>query len=1022
MQRFTGKQTARKQVKAESTGGRRIDGEGRAGFAVPPRAFAAIQGSPTPNATADHPATPRLFHDFGRMSLYAKGRGVVQAKLSLGEFNDAHEQEAERIADRILRIPELALQRACSCAAGCPKCRGEQPRQARERPHANSIGSTSSGRSVAPPVVDKALETNGHPLDGATRAFMEPRFDHDFSKVRVHTDALAARSARAIAADAYTVGSDIVFGPGRYAPSSLDGRRLLAHELTHVVQQRATQGSVTAVQRDRPKNAPAKPQKFYQYVIDEIADQEADYARQRQEKKYEFMVHYKMNYKALKALLALAEAVDQARSEDIPKLVDAFIAVDVGPPFPALSQGLLIELVARLFSLGLDAESAKLRDNFSRQEQQWDWIKRDVGLTSRNIAIYNALIERTAAAADNSTTEAAKATMDRYLRILVPLRDEMLSIDEFEKQHDSSVGTRPAPITGKSRWEGLVAALSRLVTAMATSLQSLVDRAASELGSGNPEGRTTLLLIREFVEARILPALVSKDGKTTVGNIKVVLAPTEITKGQGVIRDVFAKDRSVAVRTYTPGQESVRNLEAPVEKVFFQRVDQVATMARIYGAAGVLRADKPAEKERIEDAARNAETLKKVIAAGGKLRLESDDDWRAFVLQKYQDMTGPDAKDKAKALSAIIGLLYDYLGAFTIHARFTDIYDKADFKDAYFNKPFPRTLGGQLVQDCGVYAMRAAYILSLVRSELGLRFRFIRLPAHVGLIITGDGLPMFVAHNNHFQEYSPEKIKAERDAWRAYTEEVTVSEGQGARISVVMAPEPTDEEQFVGELATRDFVKGPLDTPFAMSDVPQPGATGVATQQGLWAEYQKIISKDVFGPATFDKTSPGYLFHNRYLGIMERYREWHDTAVVPFWNEQAPKVWKTLEDALKFKGRTEIPGSELALLLAAHLKQFTEDAKPVKSRLEGIHDSEKAISAQLRGDPKLQAKHARITRGRRIAAQWIYHWDSYRARIEKVLADATARPDAKFGIASVIDPGLKPPFIPVAEKALSKYD
>lgn len=82
----------------------------------------------------------------------------------------------------------------------------------------------------------------GQPLDEATRAFMEPRFGHNFSQVRVHTDAESARSAAAARALAYTVGNDIVFAPGRYAPDSSEGRHLLAHELTHVAQQDA--GSV----------------------------------------------------------------------------------------------------------------------------------------------------------------------------------------------------------------------------------------------------------------------------------------------------------------------------------------------------------------------------------------------------------------------------------------------------------------------------------------------------------------------------------------------------------------------------------------------------------------------------------------------------------------------------------------------------------------------------------------------------------------------------------------------------------
>ena len=83
------------------------------------------------------------------------------------------------------------------------------------------------------------VDTPGEPLDAATRAFMEPRFKHDFSDVRVHTGVVAADAATAVGARAYTAGHDIVFGHGRYQPDTADGQRLLGHELTHVVQQRA---------------------------------------------------------------------------------------------------------------------------------------------------------------------------------------------------------------------------------------------------------------------------------------------------------------------------------------------------------------------------------------------------------------------------------------------------------------------------------------------------------------------------------------------------------------------------------------------------------------------------------------------------------------------------------------------------------------------------------------------------------------------------------------------------------------
>lgn len=112
----------------------------------------------------------------------------------------------------------------------CPGCRKELLNLQR-----SSTDVTKA--SSVPPVVNEVLNSPGESLDPETRAFMEPYFGHDFSKVRVHTDEKAAESARAVNALAYTVGNDIVFGPSQYAPGVVSGKRLLAHELTHVVQQ-----------------------------------------------------------------------------------------------------------------------------------------------------------------------------------------------------------------------------------------------------------------------------------------------------------------------------------------------------------------------------------------------------------------------------------------------------------------------------------------------------------------------------------------------------------------------------------------------------------------------------------------------------------------------------------------------------------------------------------------------------------------------------------------------------------------
>lgn len=133
------------------------------------------------------------------------------------------------------------LQRKCACGGSaslpgeCTECNSKRLTMQRSSP--SPRGREIAGEGQVPPIVHEVLRSPGQPLDSATRAFMEPRFGHDFSRVRIHTDAKAVESARAVNALAYTVGRDIVFGLGRYVPGATVGKRLLAHELTHVVQQ-----------------------------------------------------------------------------------------------------------------------------------------------------------------------------------------------------------------------------------------------------------------------------------------------------------------------------------------------------------------------------------------------------------------------------------------------------------------------------------------------------------------------------------------------------------------------------------------------------------------------------------------------------------------------------------------------------------------------------------------------------------------------------------------------------------------
>lgn len=197
---------------------------------------------------------PGFGHDFSKVRVHATLPRMAQAKLAINQPGDPYEQEADRVAEQIMRMPAPTLQRACAqCAAGgtpCPKCRAEQAAVLQRR--ATSLTALESSG-----VADNFLDAlgPGRPLDSATHAFFEPRFGADFSQVRIHTDAKAAESARAVNALAYTVGRHLVFGAGQYAPGTSRGQRLLAHELVHVMQQGGGAPRTMRSEGDQPSTA-----------------------------------------------------------------------------------------------------------------------------------------------------------------------------------------------------------------------------------------------------------------------------------------------------------------------------------------------------------------------------------------------------------------------------------------------------------------------------------------------------------------------------------------------------------------------------------------------------------------------------------------------------------------------------------------------------------------------------------------------------------------------------------------------
>jgi hypothetical protein len=205
----------------------------------------------------------------------------LQAKLTVGASNDPLEQEADQVAEKVMRMTVAkpaeirrqngnnCIQRTCApcsqeyaaaekekrsvrLSSLCPKCAEEEKSKIQRKTESTIqiqryTADATGDAGTAPARVDRVLSSSGRPLDPAIQQDMGQRFGYDFSRVRVHDDAAAHRSAAEIGAHAYTFGSHVVFARGQYLPYARKGLGLLAHELTHVIQQ--AQGAAQLIAR-----------------------------------------------------------------------------------------------------------------------------------------------------------------------------------------------------------------------------------------------------------------------------------------------------------------------------------------------------------------------------------------------------------------------------------------------------------------------------------------------------------------------------------------------------------------------------------------------------------------------------------------------------------------------------------------------------------------------------------------------------------------------------------------------------
>jgi hypothetical protein len=892
--------------------------------------------------------------------------------------------------------------------------------------------------SEIPEIVREVLDSPGQPLDPKTRSFMELRLGddfsplqvyasgsplvtnhhheqeaeqvenkvsqasltdeketktlipHDFSQVRVHTDTRAAESARQLDAQAYTVGQHIVFAANQYAPNLANGRSLLAHELTHVVQQSAMADTVPI---QRKKKAPNLL--FYQEALDVL------------EKK----TIIPESIPILEQFIELAKAVDQENFKAIPTLLKEFLSSDTDKlPLPFPSSPLIQALLSRMMMLGLDRESVHLRRWFIKHERKQSPPRSSRQKYSSRIILWENLLKELTNRIPEKGADVALRVLDALLIYFAQARNEAAGLDKDKIAEDrkrraeisnstSSIGSYDSPevylIEDKSiaaYYDTLLELLLRAFKAIQMAYQVVVDQAITDLGAG--KGSKYLELAKDRLENRLKELIEPKEESKRVGSMTVEVTRSEFKKSGGKHIDYFLKGKAADKRTVniqfydketSDGLASEKTID--FARAYTIRHEQILFLEHLYG----LEKDKSGLTAETQE---NQDAIAKLGKTG--LRLENDDDWRHFLLKKFELRKPKEGSEKA--LTAVIKLLERFLRVFTTHTP----YNIDDFGDNLLTKTFPRTLTGQLIHDCGVYALRIAYMLSLLRDhkDLQLRFRYILLPVHIALIITGKNLPAYIAQNDRISVYSPQTVDELYKKWKKTTEQGEDRTG----------PEQDDEAQFVAELAAQEFIPE-ADMPFKLFDIPSTkNKSGTQIKNQLWNFYKEISATQLFGKVTLDSKSSLYQFHLQYLKVLDLIKTHHNTALLPFWNTIAHKAWKDHEPDLSkafAKLQTAKAGKEQQdakkaydALVAEYLEKLKNPFEEVVEKHQPVIDAQEVIMKAVTEHPEVFGKGISRTFSSRIwklfgNAWWKEDLEKHREELLLLRKERVAPPFAK---------------------------
>ena len=853
--------------------------------------------------------------------------------------------------------------------------------------HASSPGALIASRSVdidvpSLPGPFRALAAEGRPIDATPLAPIASRSGADTSRLRVHDGENAARACRIVNAKAFTFGRHIVFGRGEYRPGTSAGDALAAHEIAHAEQQASS--GIHSI--DRQAVTPLPPAS-YQPLLDQIAS-----AQRTDPSGHQLQV--------LRALETLAIAVESGNQQGVTAGTSAFLAaVKAGSLSYSTASGLEyvpLTLVSRIFMLGLRKESAILEGHFFGKDGKSDYreiswhrgygtdyvvseqIVNDAiaGVTTFDIAHAEGNIDRLLLALERVTSSLGALDYPEVARLEKRSRDDVtVSMERMEQ-----LGRNPdSDVAG--HFGHLLSLLPRIVSLIQRSFQTLMDAAQSDLESG--KGDAMLNRASAILEGKLIAPFRTASGIKLPPHLNRMLnASVEVTRSDFAGKhkkhldyfDRSASSPSVEIQAYDKDETNFSEKELSLLRVLEIRGDQIRFLQQLFGLA------KTKTGGITPESAENAAAVK----ASGAFKLHDNDSWRAFLLEKFNARKQRLGQDWP-ALRATVDILQAYLKTYTFHTP----YNIDEFGDNYLSHTFPRALTGQLIHDCGVYALRVAYALSLVRDKLGLQFRAVILPVHVALVISFEDVTkgVLIVNNDQIlaldpgsqanagpQSSSPaasdpqSKIQTFIDRWQRL----------GSDDTSKPPVRKLDTDKFLASLSSATFIDR-TDIPFRVAKVPNvpnvPSAK--ARKKVLWDFYHNQIVKHngkfdpVLAPTPADPQP-----ELRYLHLLETQKRLINELGVPFWRYANAQL-SSKHDAL-FHAAADLSSSDAGRkeaakkVLDAHRSELVANSKLLLEAVAQLNREREEVSGFLKDHPGAVAKSATVSKWQemRVSLNW----------------------------------------------------